>query len=226
MAPGLYTLTVPTGGGKTTASLAFALHHAVEQKMKRIIYVIPYTSIIDQTVDVFRGILGEETVLAHYGEAAFRQKAPEDLTPEEYRQLLASENWDAPLVVTTAVQFFESLYTNRSSRCRKLHNLADSVIIFDEAQTLPPCPTCVPVAPPLPSWWSITALPLCCVPQPSPPWGRCLRSWPRTCRCGRFALAGRPSIRPCGAATWRIWAASAWRGWPRVSGSINRRSAL
>ncbi|MCD7920240.1 MAG: CRISPR-associated helicase Cas3' [Clostridiales bacterium] len=165
---GLYTLTVPTGGGKTTASLAFALHHAVERGMKRVIYVIPYTSIIDQTVDVFQGILGEENVLAHYGEAAFRQKAPEDLTPEEYRQLLASENWDAPLVVTTAVQFFESLYANRSSRCRKLHNLADSVIIFDEAQTLPlpylrPC--CAAIAQ-LVEHYGATAV-LCTATQPA-----------------------------------------------------------
>ncbi len=97
---GLYTLSVPTGGGKTTASLAFALHHAAKHKMRRVIYVIPYTSIIDQTVDVFQKILGEENVLAHYSEAAFRQKATEDLTPEEYRQLLAVENWDAPLIVT------------------------------------------------------------------------------------------------------------------------------
>ncbi|MCD8382678.1 MAG: CRISPR-associated helicase Cas3' [Clostridiales bacterium] len=165
---GLYTLTVPTGGGKTTASLAFALRHAVAHEMKRIIYVIPYTSIIDQTVDVFRDILGEENVLAHYGEAAFRQKAPEDLTPEEYRQLLASENWDAPLVVTTAVQFFESLYANRSSRCRKLHNLADSVIIFDEAQTLPlpylrPC--CAAIAQ-LVEHYGATAV-LCTATQPA-----------------------------------------------------------
>ncbi|MCD8366761.1 MAG: CRISPR-associated helicase Cas3' [Clostridiales bacterium] len=164
----LYTLTVPTGGGKTTASLAFALRHAVAHGMKRIIYVIPYTSIIDQTVDVFRDILGEENVLAHYGEAAFRQKAPEDLTPEEYRQLLASENWDAPLVVTTAVQFFESLYANRSSRCRKLHNMADSVIIFDEAQTLPlpylrPC--CAAIAQ-LVEHYGATAV-LCTATQPA-----------------------------------------------------------
>lgn len=165
---GLYTLTVPTGGGKTTASLAFALHHAAAQGMNRVIYVIPYTSIIDQTVDVFRGILGEEAVLAHYGEATFRQKAPEDLTSEEYRQLLASENWDAPLVVTTAVQFFESLYANRSSRCRKLHNLAGSVIIFDEAQTLPipylrPC--CAAIAQ-LVEHYGATAV-LCTATQPA-----------------------------------------------------------
>lgn len=134
---GLYTLTVPTGGGKTFASLAFALNHAAAQGMKRVIYVIPYMSIIDQTAAVFADLLGEENVLADYSCADYKSLEREDLSPRQYRQLLASENWDAPVVVTTAVQFFESLYANRSSRCRKLHNMADSVIIFDEAQTLP-----------------------------------------------------------------------------------------
>lgn len=134
---GLYTLTVPTGGGKTFASLAFALEHASAQGMKRVVYVIPYMSIIDQTAAVFAKLLGEENVLADYSCADYKSLEKEDLSPAQYRQLLASENWDAPVVVTTAVQFFESLYANRSSRCRKLHNLADSVIIFDEAQTLP-----------------------------------------------------------------------------------------
>ena len=136
-APGLYTLTVPTGGGKTFASLAFALEQAAAQGMKRVIYVIPYMSIIDQTAAVFAGLLGAENVLADYSCADYKSLERENLTPAQYRQLLASENWDAPVVVTTAVQFFESLYANRSSRCRKLHNIADSVIIFDEAQTLP-----------------------------------------------------------------------------------------
>lgn len=134
---GLYTLTVPTGGGKTFASLAFALEHAAAQGRKRVIYVIPYMSIIDQTASVFSELLGEENVLADYSCADYKSLEKENLSPEQYRQLLASENWDAPVVVTTAVQFFESLYANRSSRCRKLHNIADSVIIFDEAQTLP-----------------------------------------------------------------------------------------
>lgn len=134
---GMYTLTVPTGGGKTFASLAFALEHAAAHGMSRVIYVIPYTSIIDQTAGVFAELLGEENVLAHYSAAEYLLAESEDLTPAQYRKLLASENWDAPIVVTTAVQFFESLYSNRSSRCRKLHNIANSVIIFDEAQTLP-----------------------------------------------------------------------------------------
>lgn len=134
---GLYTLTVPTGGGKTFASLAFGLEHAVRRGLSRIIYVIPYTSIIDQTAEVFTRLLGEENVLAHYYGAEYQLSDPEELTSAQYKKLLASENWDAPVVVTTAVQFFESLYSNRSSRCRKLHNMANSVIIFDEAQTLP-----------------------------------------------------------------------------------------
>lgn len=135
--PGLYTLTLPTGCGKTFSSLAFAMEHAAAHQMDRIIYVIPYTSIIDQTVSVFTDLLGENNVLAHYAATDYKVLDKEDLSPVQHRQLLASENWDAPVIVTTAVQFFESLYANRSSRCRKLHNIANSVIIFDEAQTLP-----------------------------------------------------------------------------------------
>lgn len=134
---GLYTLTVPTGGGKTFASLAFALEHAAARKMARVVYVIPYTSIIEQTADVFSELLGEENVLAHYSAVDYQLAEREEMTPAQYRKLLASENWDAPVIITTAVQFFESLYSNRSSRCRKLHNIANSVVIFDEAQTLP-----------------------------------------------------------------------------------------
>lgn len=134
---GLFTLTVPTGGGKTFASLAFALEHAVKNSMDRVIYVVPYTSIIDQTVEKFREILGAKNVLAHYSGADCFSKDEEDLSADEYRLLLASENWDAPVIVTSAVQFFESLFANRPAKCRKLHNIANSVLIFDEAQTLP-----------------------------------------------------------------------------------------
>ena len=164
---GLYTLTVPTGGGKTFASLAFALEHAVAQGMKRVIYVIPYMSIIDQTAAVFGELLGEENVLADYSSAEYKTAEEDSLTPEQYRQLLASENWDAPVVVTTAVQFFESLYANRSSRCRKLHNIADSVIVFDEAQTLPAdyLRPCVSAIAQLVQHYHATAL-LCTATQP------------------------------------------------------------
>lgn len=132
---GMFTLTVPTGGGKTVASMAFALNHAAANSMKRIIYVIPYTSIIEQNAKVFRDILGQENVVEHHSQVS--HELSENADELEYRSALATENWDAPVIVTTAVQFFESLYANRSSKCRKLHNIANSVIIFDEAQMIP-----------------------------------------------------------------------------------------
>ena len=129
--PGCFTLTVPTGGGKTVSSLAFALQHAVKHGMQRILYVIPYNSIIEQNAAVFRNILGTENVLEAHSNVSFEDS-------EFYeKQKLASENFDLPVVVTTNVQFFESFYSNRTSKCRKLHNIANSVIIFDEAQMLP-----------------------------------------------------------------------------------------
>ena len=132
---GIFSLTVPTGGGKTVASMAFALNHAAANSMKRIIYAIPYTSIIEQNAKVFRDILGQENVVEHHSQVSY--ELSDNADELEYRSALATENWDAPVIVTTAVQFFESLYANRSSKCRKLHNIANSVIIFDEAQMIP-----------------------------------------------------------------------------------------
>lgn len=163
---GLYTLTVPTGGGKTVASLAFALRHAVQHGMSRVIYVIPYTSIIEQNAAVFREILGTENVIEHH--SGIQYDAETDLDLEGYRQALASENWDAPVIVTTAVQFFESLYANRPSKCRKLHNIANSVIIFDEAQMIPTAHLrpCVAGISQLVSHYGATAV-LCTATQPA-----------------------------------------------------------
>lgn len=134
-APGFFTLTVPTGGGKTLSSMSFALRHALSHGMDRVIYVAPFNSIIEQNAAVLRDIL--------------RPLESEDFTPliehhstlspdkESEQSRLAAENWDAPIVVTTAVQFYESLFAAKTSRARKLHNIANSVVIIDEAQSLP-----------------------------------------------------------------------------------------
>lgn len=126
---GIFSLSVPTGGGKTLSTLAFGLEHAIEHKLDRIIYVIPYTSIIEQNADVFRVAVGPDQVVEHHSSLAENDSTP--------KSRLASENWDAPVIVTTSVQFFESLFAAKSSRCRKLHNIVNSVVVLDEAQLMP-----------------------------------------------------------------------------------------
>lgn len=134
--PGFFSLTVPTGGGKTLSSLAFALRHAVIHKLRRIIYVAPFTTIIEQNADVLRRVfasLGEsgvpDVVVEHHSNL--------NVEDQSLASRLAAENWDAPLIVTTSVQFYESLFSNRPGQCRKLHNIVNSVVILDEAQKLP-----------------------------------------------------------------------------------------
>ena len=126
---GLFSLTVPTGGGKTLSALAFALRHEDAHKLRRVIYVAPFTNIIEQNAAVFRRHLGAAAVLEH--------PCNLDVEQESEAARLASENWDVPVIVTTAVQFYESLFSCRTSRARRLHRLARSVVVLDEAQTLP-----------------------------------------------------------------------------------------
>jgi len=134
--PGFFSLTVPTGGGKTLSSLAFGLRHALTHGLRRIIYVVPFTTIIEQNADVFRNVMRlvsdvsqDLLVIEHHSNF--------DPKKETTQSRLACENWDAPLIITTSVQFYESLFSDRSSSCRKLHNMAKAVIILDEAQLIP-----------------------------------------------------------------------------------------
>ena len=134
---GYYSLFLPTGGGKTLSSMAWALETALKHEAKRIIYVIPYTSIITQTAGIFREIFGEENVLEHHSDISFSgDEASQEAERYERTRLLA-ENWDAPIIVTTNVQFFESLFSHKVSRSRKVHSIANSVVVFDEVQMFP-----------------------------------------------------------------------------------------
>ena len=134
---GYYSLFLPTGGGKTLSSMAWALETALNHKAQRIIYVIPYTSIITQTAGIFREIFGEENVLEHHSDISFSgDEAAQEAERYERTRLLA-ENWDAPIIVTTNVQFFESLFSHKVSRSRKVHSIANSIVVFDEVQMFP-----------------------------------------------------------------------------------------
>lgn len=133
--PGIFTLTVPTGGGKTLSSLSFALRHALAHGQRRIIYVVPFNSIIEQNADVIREILA--TLQTDFFTPLVEHHSSLSPERETTQSRLAAENWDAPIVITTAVQFYESLFAAKTSRCRKLHNIANSVVILDEAQSLP-----------------------------------------------------------------------------------------
>jgi CRISPR-associated endonuclease/helicase Cas3 len=126
---GPFTLTVPTGGGKTLSGLAFALKHAAQNGFHRVIFVAPYTSILEQTVKVFRDVLGDRNVVEHHSNI--------DPDEETDRNREACENWDAPVIVTTSVQLFEMLYADDRRRCRKLHRIGRSVVFLDEVQTFP-----------------------------------------------------------------------------------------
>ncbi len=141
MSCGFYSLVLPTGMGKTLTSMAWALRHARKNNLKRILIVLPYINIIDQTAQVLKTIFGEEWVLEHhsgYNEDDHKGRdMAESCSPIEKRKRLACENWDYPVIVTTTVQFFESLFSNRPFQCRKVHNIAESVVIFDEVQTIP-----------------------------------------------------------------------------------------
>ena len=131
---GLFTLTAPTGSGKTIASMAFALTHAKKHGMRRIIYVVPYNTIIEQNAEVFEEYISAENVLQHHSNINY--DSSEDERDYE-RKRNSTENWEYPFIITSSVQFFESLFSAKPSKCRKLHNIAGSVVVFDESQMIP-----------------------------------------------------------------------------------------
>jgi CRISPR-associated endonuclease/helicase Cas3 len=136
---GIYRLNVPTGGGKTYSSMRFALHHALQSKMERIVYVIPYLSIIDQTASEFRKILGDEHLLEHHSNAIPDNPELDDAARDEILKEydLLTERWDSRIIITTMVQFLESVYSGKTRKLRKIHHLANTVFVFDEVQALP-----------------------------------------------------------------------------------------
>ncbi len=188
MPPGIFSLTVPTGGGKTYSLMTFALDHALLHDQRRVIYVAPFTSIIDQNAEVYRDVFGPEAVLEHHSAVGDHagNNADKDKEKLHLQLSLATENWASPIVITTAVQFFESLFASRKWRCRKLHNITGSVIVLDEAQTLPDAlllPTlaaletlcaqygctvllCTATQPALGQWWPSGTVPREIVPNP------------------------------------------------------------
>ncbi len=137
MPVGFYSMNLPTGMGKTLASISWALKHAKHNGLKRIIVVLPFINIIDQTATVLKDIFGEAYVLEHHSGINDEITINESIRDRDYGKRLACENWDYPIIITTTVQFFESVFSNRPSKCRKIHNIAESVVIFDEVQSLP-----------------------------------------------------------------------------------------
>lgn len=137
MPAGFYSMNLPTGMGKTLTSVSWGLRHAKENGLKRIIIVLPFVNIIDQTASILKDIFGEESILEHHSGISDDVKFTESINDSKYDRRLACENWDYPVIVTTTVQFFESIFSNKPSKCRKIHNIAESVVIFDEVQTMP-----------------------------------------------------------------------------------------